>query len=638
MLTQAQRARVQSKHPIHQPIKSSEQFSPSTKRKNALLNGSLGPNLEALEFNRRMDTSLEESDESIDFEDISLKQNNIRRSNKISKVEKDSSEEAQTALETASFLRVGNTINGYSYPTPENKFLATNSKSDSYNYNKPLKNIFKNNKNVSMRSAKVLENNVDKQFGPKNSLNLDAKPFITKPTITTTTTKRQTLRATTISSVNRGSTTHQTSTLNQSLDSKLLNPFNGSKVLKQPSLNFSVYTTARKPSTKAKDKPFYTPTIPTVTNKATSETLQVIPTLATVSGAAKHAMEMMKTLQELEISETVVVNRPGLEVPPSSGPNALHSLALYFADDLDVNATTTINPKEIKLSTDNLPIEEKRPPVSATLLSQKTIDKYQQLFNVKTPTTTTESLELESRFADDSGNDLEGQYSRHPVFGASGSTQIRELAQVFTHALSAYLQDPEIFRRILSEIRPKAPQQLIVSNHIDRIENAKNEDISTEETSYFLPINRITPRAFLIDELEVLDFSDVTLPTTVQRETTIDNVETTTDISCSTRTDLLNEIAKSNDDMKKTPASNLITEDLEKTVAAYRERQIKGLQTKGDRPKNELADEVNDELGTSKPPAFRTVESLEDFEEKIGNSSYFSLYQEFDPRSTITPC
>ncbi|XP_065078413.1 mucin-3B isoform X2 [Ochlerotatus camptorhynchus] len=646
MLNQAQRARIQSKHPIHQPIKSAEQFSLNTKRKHALLNGPLEPNLEALALNRRMDTSLEESDESIDLEDISLKRNNIRRSNTVSKVEKDSSEETQTADETASFLRGGKTLNGYSYPTPEKKFAATNSKSDSYNYDKPVKNIIKNNMNVmpSDRSAKVLENNGDKQFGSKNSFNFDAKLFITQPSIattpvTSTTTKRQILRTTTISSVSRGSTTHQTSTLNQKSDSKLLTPFNSSNVLTQPSLNSFVYTTARKPSTNAKDKPFYTPTIPTVTNKATSETLQAIPTSATVSGAAKHAMEMMKTLQELEISETMLVNRPGVEVPPSSGPNALHSLALYFANDLSLNATTTISPVEIRLSTENVTIEEKRPPVSATLLSQRTIDRYQQLFNIKTPSTTTESLEFETRFSDDSSNDLEGQYSRHPVFGVSGSPQIRELAQVFTHALSAYLQDPNTFRRILSEIRPKAPHQLIVSNHIDQIENAKNEDISTEETSYFLPFNQITPapRAALIDDLEVLDFSDVTLPTTVKRETTIGNAETTTEISWTTIINPLKEIAKSNDDVKKTPASNLITEELEKTAAVYREKQVKGIQTSDDIPKNELADEVNEELGTLKPSAFRTVESLEDFDENIGNSSYVAPHQEFYSAPTITP-
>lgn len=40
------------------------------------------------------------------------------------------------------------------------------------------------------------------------------------------------------------------------------------------------------------------------------------------------------------------------------------------------------------------------------------------------------------------------------------STDLRELAQVFSRALSAYLEDPDSFRRILSEVRPTEPTGL----------------------------------------------------------------------------------------------------------------------------------------------------------------------------------
>ncbi|XP_021706765.1 mucin-5AC isoform X2 [Aedes aegypti] len=654
MLTQAQRARIQSKHPIPQPIKSPEQFSLNVQRKHAILNGPLGPNLDALAFNRRMDTSVEESDESIDFEDISLKRNNVRRSNKVSRAEKASSEETQTADETASFVRGGKALNGYSYPTPDKLFDGSNAKQEGYNYDKPIKVLDKNDKPLatSSRTGKILENNLGQQFGQKNTFTFDAKPFITRATevpitVTSTTMKQQTLRATTASTTSRGSTTHQTSTLNQKTERKpsITVDLKSSKpsppIPTQENLNFPAYTTARKPSTKTKDKPFYTPTIPTITNRASSteQTTPFAPTSATVSGAAEHAMEMMKTLQELEISEPVVENRPGVEVPPSSGPNALHSLALYFADDSEINATTTMSPVEIRIQTEKFQMEENRPSVSASLLSQKTIERYQQLFHTKTPSTTTESLEFETRFSDDSGNDLEGQYSRHPIFGTSASPQIRELAQVFTHALSAYLQDPDTFRRILSEIRPKAPPQLIVSNQIDQAKHGKNDDISAEEASYFSPRSQITPapRAALTEDLEVLDFSDVTLPTTVKRETTIGASETTTEIPSTTNAVPTAGLPKAADGAKKTPASNLITEELEKTASAYRERQSKTLKPTKDEKKNDLADEVNEELGTLKPPTYKAVESLEDFDEKIDNASYFPSQGGYDRKSTPTP-
>lgn len=625
MLTQAHRARKQSEHPIQQPIESAEQFSLKTKQKHALLNRPLGPNMEALALNRRMDTSFEECDESV-FEDILLKQKNIRRSNKASKLVNYNSEETQTTDETASFIGSRKTLNGYSYLAPEKSFIVSNSKSDIYSYDKPVKHAVKNNKNVmhSIRAAKIWENNAVKMSRSKNSFHSDAQTFIPKQPVITTPIppfKQQMLRATTFSSVNRGSTTHQTSNLNGMADSMFFNPIN-----MQSSLNISAYTTARKPSTKLKDKTFYSPTIPTVTKRTKPEIPQDIPTLATSHGPSKHAIEMIKTLQNLEKSQALVLSRPGIEVPPSSAPDALHSLALYFADGLGLNATTTVNPIERTVSIENWPVEEKLPS-STSLLSQTTIDRYHELFNVKSSNTTTESLKFEAQFSDDTDNDLEGQYSRHPVFDVPGSLQIRELAQVFTHALSAYLQDPDTFRRILSEIRPKAPQHLIASNHVDRLENTKNEDISTEETSYFLPFNQITPapRAPLMEESEVLDFSDATLPTTFHRDTTIINSETTTGISCTTAIYPMKESAKINTGLIKTTASNLVTQYLERTAAAYRESQFIG-HNKEKKSKHELADEVNEELGTLKPPAFGTVETLEDMQARMDSSKYIPLH------------
>ncbi|XP_058840351.1 mucin-4-like, partial [Topomyia yanbarensis] len=647
MLTQAQRARIQSRHPIPQPITSPEHLSLNIQRKHAFLNKQLGTNLNALEFNRRMDTIVEQSDESIDFEDISLKRNNVRN-NESSRNIKTNSEEIQATDETVAFARSGKKLNGYNYPLPEKNLDNLNYKSDANSYDRPAKFINRNEKEL-YRTAKVLDNSGG--IGFKNSFNFDAKPFITRATeipMTSTTTRQQTIRATTSSSVNRGSTTHQTSTLNQKTDRKPA--FNIELRNSQPhpssnseNSNFPAYTTARKLSTKAKDKPFYTPTIPAVTNKVVTEnTTPSIQASPTVSGAVEHALKMMKTLQDLEISEIVLENRPGVDVPPSSGPNALHSLALYFANDsgrdvTTITTTTTISPITTGTRTEGLEPKDNQHSISPSLLSKKTIDKYQQLFDSKDSGPTTESLRFQTRIEDESGNDLDGQFSRHPIFGSSGSPQIRELAQVFTHALSAYLQDPESFRRILTEIRPKGPTYFRLSNQIDnRI--YKNEDISTEEATYFSSRQQITPAPRTVtDDLEVLDFSDITLPTTVKRETTSGNLEVTTEIpSTTTFAQFMVNLEPSNTH-NKSPASNLIIDNIRKTGATYIERQSKSLKNINTESKNELADEVNEELGTLKPPAFKVVESVEDLGDKHDNNSYFPINRGHQLNSTPVP-
>ncbi|XP_055534523.1 uncharacterized protein LOC129723993 isoform X2 [Wyeomyia smithii] len=632
MLTQAQRARIQSKHPIPQPIKSPEQFSLNVQRKHTLLNNPFEPNYDAITFNRRMDTSVEQSDESIDFVDISLKRSNGQKTNKNFKSENTDSGESQATAETASFLRNGKRLDGYSYPLPMRIVGSDGTDNDGYNYDKPLKLIDKSDKREELsRTAKIL-NNHGETFSAKNSFNFNAKPFIartTDPTPTSTTTRQQPIKATTATSGSRGSTTHQTSTLNQKTA--------------EHNLNFPAYTTARKPNTKIKDKPFYTPTIPTILNRASPEnTTPAIPTTPSQSGAAEHAMEMMKTLQKLEMSETALESRPGVEVPPSSGPNALHSLALYFANDSENNTAATVTPVITHLQTEQPEMENSRISVSAKLFSQKTIDKYQQLFDVKNPSTTTESLDFETRIADDSSNDLEGQFSRHPIFGASGSPQIRELAQVFTHALSAYLQDPESFRRILSEIRPKEPAYFRFSNQIDNRIN-RNDDISTDEAAYISLRQQATqsPRSIVTEDLEVLDFSDFVPSTTVKTEIHTSNIETTTEFPFTTTSTNVKQAAvlpKINDGKKKASVSNLISDSLEKSAVSYKERQPKALETslKAD-SKNELADEVNEELGTLKPPAFQAVESIEETDDKIDNSSYFPLQKQFLKKNTPDP-
>ncbi|EDS41066.1 conserved hypothetical protein [Culex quinquefasciatus] len=547
-----------------------------------------------------MDTSVDESFEAIDLEDITFKRNNVRRSDVGTK---ESSEELQATDETASFLTGDRKQRGYNYPPPEKLFNPEL---------KPAKFVTLNDqpKETSPRTPKKLDSDISRKSESRNAIPSNALPFVTRTT-TPVPVRQYTLKATTVST-GRGSTTHETSTLNQKFEQK---PFldHGLKqktsVSSTPSsMNFNVYTTARKPITKSKDKPYYTPTIPTITNKALAEQTTSATSAVPSSDAAEHAMEMMKTLQNLDFPEPVQDFRTGIEVPPSSGPNVLHSLALYFANDSGNTSTTAETPTQMR--TEEFAPRNYHHSVSSSLLSRRTIDKYIQLFGGQTARPNVESFEYESRINDESGNDLEGQYSRHPLFGEFESIQVRELAQVFTHALSAYLQDPDSFRRILSEIRPKAPTKIIISNHLDN-RLTRDDDITVEEASYLAA--RLQgpqyPGNVMMENKEVLEYSDVTLPSTVKRETTAVGLEVTT------------EMPKNKSLIKETPASKYITNNLEKSAAAYRERQKQNSRTSVDF-KNELAHEVNEELGTLKPPLFRTGLNIENFEEKSESNNF----------------
>ncbi|CAG9793531.1 unnamed protein product [Diatraea saccharalis] len=150
-------------------------------------------------------------------------------------------------------------------------------------------------------------------------------------------------------------------------------------------------------------------------------------------------------------------NRPGLVVPPSLTPKTLHSLAIYYAtalDNLSTNATPETEETETTTSAfdEYEPIDDELPG----LFSRHTINKYSSLFGHGTDNgELLEDLKLDPNGTyNELVDDLSVQQSQNPL---ATSPQIRELAQVFTHALSAYLQDPVQFRKVLSDIRPTHP-------------------------------------------------------------------------------------------------------------------------------------------------------------------------------------
>ncbi|XP_023935203.2 serine-rich adhesin for platelets [Bicyclus anynana] len=180
-------------------------------------------------------------------------------------------------------------------------------------------------------------------------------------------------------------------------------------------------------------------------------------------------------------------NRPGLIVPPSLTPKTLHSLAIYYATALDNLSTTP--PSDDETTTPafdaNEPIENSLP----ALFSRHTITKYGKLFGRDADKAELlEEIRLNPNSTyNDLAEDLQVEMSQGPL---ASSPQIRELAQVFTHALSAYLQDPVQFRKVLSDIRPTHPSfaEMLTGN---------DESVNTEPTT---TVNE--------EDDEILGFSD----------------------------------------------------------------------------------------------------------------------------------
>lgn len=165
-------------------------------------------------------------------------------------------------------------------------------------------------------------------------------------------------------------------------------------------------------------------------------------------------INVLKEIAKVNDDKSADSARPGLLIPPSASPETLHSLARYFANALDNlaaargDATTTNSPTSTDSGDEKKAVDAKSIEL---LLTHSTIDRYKELFNEKEASTTTESP------AQDSDNDLDTENSNGPV---QTTPRIRQLAQVFTKALSAYLDDPATFRKVLEEVRPTEPPLL----------------------------------------------------------------------------------------------------------------------------------------------------------------------------------
>ncbi|RLU15009.1 hypothetical protein DMN91_012896 [Ooceraea biroi] len=237
----------------------------------------------------------------------------------------------------------------------------------------------------------------------------------------------------------------------------------------------------------------------------------------------EHALSMLNSLRGLEnnvnsLSETdkkeIASSR---NLPAAPGPSTLHSLALYFAtaDSFDSNETTGPTTSQEAKDEEESHSSNASVELPTSILTQHTIASYAELFNLNNAlegnvTMTELAAEIDDIASEIDSDDLEIEESEGPLNGAkrSNGTKLRELAQVFTHALSAYLQDPDTFKKVLTEIRPTEP-------------SATATDGSQYETTTFYPTTVEEYASVTKEKDEVLDFSDDTDPARRRKPSTV---------------------------------------------------------------------------------------------------------------------
>ncbi|XP_050085073.1 uncharacterized protein LOC126570958 [Anopheles aquasalis] len=313
------------------------------------------------------------------------------------------------------------------------------------------------------------------------------------------------------------------------------------------SMNYIPYTTARKLNLGGKVTQFYTPTVPSIPARTVATTIadgggikadrrSDDDSRSSVRGKAEmdesvmdHAMEIMKTIKSLEVGNpqndlahddfaTLIrdANPTQMRNLPDTLPTSSAMRSVNYILHLPASQTQQTNSeaKSVYGQTRSSKSDLTTDVGHRSLLTRKTLNQYDRLFHSNQEEDGNNIYNVDNSSSYDHHNvdqalehDLEGQSSRYPAFGMSNASQIRELAQVFTHALSAYLQDPVTFRRILTEIRPKAPMQLVSvkeENSIDGILE-KPTEFPNIGAAYYTPLRTH-------ENLEVLDFSDITTP------------------------------------------------------------------------------------------------------------------------------
>ncbi|RZC34919.1 hypothetical protein BDFB_009327 [Asbolus verrucosus] len=174
----------------------------------------------------------------------------------------------------------------------------------------------------------------------------------------------------------------------------------------------------------------------------------------TLPSTFENVDSMINALAEMANQKDHSTPRPGLVIPPSAGPQTLHTLAVYFASALDGIASDKEENEEEEDNEENLTESELEKKKLTELLTQMTMNRYNELFSEEREDD--EETTTIAPKSEDEDNDLEGQHSKNPTT----TPKVRQLAKVFTQALSSYLDDPATFKKVLEEIRPTEPPAL----------------------------------------------------------------------------------------------------------------------------------------------------------------------------------
>lgn len=240
-----------------------------------------------------------------------------------------------------------------------------------------------------------------------------------------------------------------------------------------PSNTFSFVDYQRSPNTPLSgDAPTQTsPTITTVFDYTTVNNSTQSPSGETL------IPNMINSLQTLTDNNLHIDLDEQNQYPSQSNAEEdLNSIALYF-NNLRVPQTTTVaSDLQYRSSTNGIstvrsaPVETTTPEIVensdiSAVLTQNTKQAYDKLF---LNDTAKEQMAAKPAAGNDATSPGPTVSSANLGFAQGlylnrSTAELRELAAVFTRALTAYLDDPENFRKILAEVRPTEPPIMKVS-------------------------------------------------------------------------------------------------------------------------------------------------------------------------------
>lgn len=313
------------------------------------------------------------------------------------------------------------------------------------------------------------------------------------------------------------------------------------------------YLPTTPPSSATSGGPTYLPKIGSAPRSnaaaAGGESLLFAPNPVKEESVYRNVQDMLKTVNLLKDKfEDVELNaqpatsaRAGLEIPPSSGPDALVSLAKYFAQEQNESGNALIKPEKhgvhtklsvkapapilptpkpsdttATLTTSEIPpgISEKADDIKQSLLSAKTMQKYSTLFGLKAAKArgqaegeTGISTGLFSAQTNETQSPAkEAEYQPFPQIGSTGSTigalveqpESRKIAQIFSNALSSYLDNPGSFRaELAARARPTEPP------NFKPVTTTDSSLFSDGTAKYYLPTKSLpevtTPQSIAVE-------------------------------------------------------------------------------------------------------------------------------------------